>query len=504
MSKLLVLLGIACILSINCAFCNPNSMGSVVFLAAKNSYKSGEYDEALKGCDAAIKLGLSDTHLSAAHIVKANCLRKMKQYDMALDEASKAIAIETKWRKAIDSNCGGQGSKPTSALSCRAQINTEAGKFLAALVDYNEALADPYMSKTPDLQAELLIGKANAELLLRSYKESANDYSRAAQISKDTEKKSRANAGLKQAMALKNGPTSGNSLVHQASQQIIVGTSNSIGLKKGSSTSADESSWLKIGSGLGKQYCLFFATENYTGGWPHLNNPYKDCSDIANELQMHFGFEKPEIVKDATLLQISQKLGEYQKRYFKDNDELFIYFSGHGDFDELKNKAYLVTADSTYSDRNNFRPRYISAPDLLTDITAIKCKRILVCLDTCNSSDFFKFMRDNYEGPATKGDTAYPSSMNVNEIISATSSYCTRRLLTSSKAAALDGRRGENSPFALALLGKLRTYGGTDGFLLLPDLEKAVETKTTGTLGSFTKDQPGSQFFFLYKKQGLP
>lgn len=243
------------------------------------------------------------------------------------------------------------------------------------------------------------------------------------------------------------------------------------------------------------QYALFFPIDTYSGGWPNLHNCQNDCQQTAEALAK-YGF-KSEICPNLTDSQISEKIREYcQKDYRGSASQLCIYFSGHGEFDSVKKKAYLVASNSLRNDVS--KCSYISAVDLLTDIDQIACPHILVLLDTCHSGQFARYLTDNYD-IVRKGELDMPD-LPLGQLLSNFSKVRTRRLLTSvSDGAASEGPNGGNSPFARSILSSLRTLGGRKKFLMLPDIENTLLTKTHGTSIRFLSDQPGSQFFFILK-----
>lgn len=446
----------------------------------------------------------------ACSIKDSNALRE-KRGDIARVKDRNLAAVEH-YQKAI-------GLKDTAALEVKLGTAFLATKNVgAANQSFRRAMAlDP---KDPDVLELLIVGleesvAANASpenylalgqayFLIRDFKKAESQYKLAISCSPGKQ-----NIAAVQFLKLLPGANlEGVDLLVQEQTPV-----DQAAKSKGGASGAVEASsnppltpdWMKLDNGLGKQYALFFATNTYTKGWPTLDNPLKDCHDIAAELEEHFGYEPAEVIEDPTEEQFSAAITQYINRKFEDNDQLFIYISGHGDFDVKRKKAYLVASDSDIKAQSGNRSSYISALDLLSDISSINCNRIFVCLDTCNSNDFFEFMRVSSSEPKEKGKTtSLPLGLTLPQRVKETSKYRTRKLLTSAAGTASDGKKGENSPFAFALLEALRTFGGSEGFLVLPQIETEVTKYTTGALGAFNQNQPGSQYFFVFKPKTNP
>ena len=77
-----------------------------------------------------------------------------------------------------------------------------------------------------------------------------------------------------------------------------------------------------------RDYALLFATDVYDE-WGHLVNPINDAKTIAKELTDYYGYEV-ELVTNNTIDDILIKLREYATKSYMDDDQLFIFFAGHG------------------------------------------------------------------------------------------------------------------------------------------------------------------------------
>lgn len=241
-----------------------------------------------------------------------------------------------------------------------------------------------------------------------------------------------------------------------------------------------------------KDYALFFATDNYDY-WTDLVNPIYDATTIANELKEKYGFEV-EVVENANQEDVLVKIKDYSKRNYKPQDQLFIFFAGHGQFDEGFGEGYVVAKNSLESDRA--KTTYISHSNLRSYINNISCNHILLTMDVC-----FGGTLDPAIARARASDSK--DELTNNEFLARKLSKKTRRYITSGgKEYVSDGIVGKHSPFASRLIESLKTRGGDDGILtiseIIPFLEKIKLNEPRS--GSFGDDEKGSDFVFVAKQ----
>ncbi|MBK7653059.1 MAG: caspase family protein [Flammeovirgaceae bacterium] len=102
-------------------------------------------------------------------------------------------------------------------------------------------------------------------------------------------------------------------------------------------------------------YALIFATNNYDD-LNNLTNPIYDSKTIEELLRTRYGF-KTEIITDATHDEILEKISEYNTRKFNPQDQLLVFFAGHGVFDDNLNEGFVAARDSKSNDKG--RSTYI-------------------------------------------------------------------------------------------------------------------------------------------------
>ena len=171
---------------------------------------------------------------------------------------------------------------------------------------------------------------------------------------------------------------------------------------------------------------------------PTLENAVKDALDISNILTQRYSFSKKNIYQiidkaatgekiESTLMQLTQELSK--------EDNLLIYFSGHGIFDEQLEEGYWLPCDAIANKKSTF----ISNANLVTYLNAIKTHHTVVISDSCFSGSLLS------------------KSRGTKSHISENFKFPSRWILTSGRKEepVSDGRPGSNSPFTKSLLKNL-------------------------------------------------
>jgi hypothetical protein len=239
-------------------------------------------------------------------------------------------------------------------------------------------------------------------------------------------------------------------------------------------------------------YALVFATDQYDH-WSDLVNPVFDSRTIGNELKNNYGF-KVEIVENGTQSEVLKKIREYAEKKYKPLDQLFIFFAGHGNYDQTFGEGFVVTRESLVNDEA--KTTYLSHNRLRSIINNIPCEHIFLAMDVCFGGTFDAALA------SSRGDAEEVyKEQNQAEFITRKLTYKTRRFLTSGgKAYVSDGIPGKHSPFAKNFLEALRSRGGRDGIITLPEIYSYVERlKIQPRFGEFGDNAPGSDFVFVTK-----
>ena len=237
----------------------------------------------------------------------------------------------------------------------------------------------------------------------------------------------------------------------------------------------------------GKDYALLFAVEDYDN-WPELQNPVSDAESIQRDLEGIYGFQT-ELIKNPTRAGIFETFRRYAEMDYSDDDQLFIFFAGHGYFDETFQGGYLVARDTRKPGDDSGMLSYVSHSVIRDIIDRMSCKHIFLVLDTCYSGTFDRLI-------AMRGRASEALSERLTEAdIRRKFQYTTRWYLTSGgKEIVYD-----DSPFVHQLLEALRSKGGVDNILTIDEIlsyiQKLVSPKPCAS--GFGSDEPGSDFLFF-------
>jgi len=241
-----------------------------------------------------------------------------------------------------------------------------------------------------------------------------------------------------------------------------------------------------------KDYALIVATDNYDH-WDDLVNPVNDAKTIESILKDKYGFQT-ELVANPTTDDILAKIYDYNTRKFNPQDQLFVFFAGHGAFDETLGEGYVVASNSLLNDKG--RSSYISHILLRERLNNIKCEHIFLMMDVCFGGTIDPVLAKARAGEDM--DEATDKQYLVKKL-----TKTTRKFLTSgSKEYVPDGTPGKHSPFAAKFILALKEVGGGTGRILsLLELRTYfLKLASEPRFGSFGKDDPASDFVFVSKK----
>ena len=243
----------------------------------------------------------------------------------------------------------------------------------------------------------------------------------------------------------------------------------------------------------GKDFALFFPVANYTSeGLENLPQTITEANEIAKELRLSFGFET-EIVPNATMEQIAEKLKEYANRFqlgsLPEDGQLLIFFSGHGETDRV---GYFLPADADPKRLYNTGMEYNYWRHFISEIN---CRHILVAIDACHSVKFDPNNDDKAAGGARrKGELT-----DTQRVLKNHQEYQARIFFTSDSKN--DTTPGESN-FARKFLEGLRNLRSPNGFvsssqLFSNHIDKAFPPAKSSY---FEGDNPSSAFLFFHDK----
>ncbi len=235
-----------------------------------------------------------------------------------------------------------------------------------------------------------------------------------------------------------------------------------------------------------KDYALLFATDRYDN-WDDLVNPIDDAYALGKMLEENYGFEV-EIIENAQTDEIWEKLRTYNERAFNPQDQLMIFFAGHGHYDETFGEGYVVATNSLNNDLG--RSTYVSHNRLRGIVDNIPCEHILLTMDVCFGGTL---------DPVLARSRGMKHTISDERVLIRKFNKRTRKYLTSGgKEYVSDGIPGGHSPFMSRLLAALGTMGGDDRILMMSEIKSNMENLALiPRFGSFGTDDELSDFVFI-------
>ena len=232
----------------------------------------------------------------------------------------------------------------------------------------------------------------------------------------------------------------------------------------------------------GKNYLLAIGIDEYQQ-WQVLSNAVKDAQEFSDVLTRQYQFDGEQVFTlfngEATEGNIYQALRD-MKRRLQPEDNLIVYYSGHGHYDDEIDEGFWIPVDARRDDESS----YISNANIVKRINALKTQHTLLIVDSCFSGSLVVRKRN-----------AVPDER-----------FKSRRILASGRHETVsDGREGENSPFAAGILTYLRqnTSPNLDTTSLIKYVKdyvygKAKQHPVDGRIQN--SDDEGGEFVFHLKR----
>lgn len=223
-------------------------------------------------------------------------------------------------------------------------------------------------------------------------------------------------------------------------------------------------SGVAAGLNLGTYHALIIGNNAYAE-YPKLETALNDAVETEKVLRERYGF-KTTLLRNASRYDILAALNKLRET-LTENDNLLIYYAGHGEIDDTSNRGFWLPVDAKQDD-----PRtWISNVSISDILNTLKSNHVLVVADSC------------YAG--TLSVAALPrvdesiSEEVQREWIAAMLNARARMVLTSGGVAPVMDNGGDgHSLFARAFLETLRQNSGIiDGHSIYRDVLKRVQTR---------------------------
>ncbi len=136
-----------------------------------------------------------------------------------------------------------------------------------------------------------------------------------------------------------------------------------------------------------KYYALIIGVNEYDVEIGSLSKPIEDGQELMDVLLKDYTFEKKNIIflKNPTKADIISTLHK-MRSYIKPEDNLLIFYAGHGYWDAGMKVGYWLPTDSEKDNPVN----WFSNTDLTNYLSAIDTKHTLLIADACFSGGIFK------------------------------------------------------------------------------------------------------------------
>lgn len=206
-------------------------------------------------------------------------------------------------------------------------------------------------------------------------------------------------------------------------------------------------------SSRGRNVLLLIAINDYEHFTP-LSNAVKDALDFKTILLEKYAFESDQLIElineEASKDQIIETFSQLKKQ-LKPQDNLIVYYSGHGDLDRDIDESYWIPVDSRFGKSGDYFP----LSRLVKHIQSISTHHTLLLIDACFAGAFLVNRRRGFNA-LEKDPSRYVIASGRKEFAS-------------------DGQPGMNSPFAKALIEKLESNTSS---LSVTELAQYVKDQT--------------------------
>ena len=221
---------------------------------------------------------------------------------------------------------------------------------------------------------------------------------------------------------------------------------------------------VKYIKGLGKYYALVIGNSNYPN-FPPLKTPGSDAKEVTKILKEKYGY-KTKLLLNGTRYDIISTLNEFRKKLTK-NDNLLVYYAGHGEIDDVNNQGYWLPVDSEKDNTAN----WISTRNISEILNIMAAKHVIIVADSCYSGALSRSALARLQAGKTYDEWV--------RWFKKVSKLRTRMVLSSGGEEPVnDGGGGEHSLFAQSFLQVLRENDAIlDGYKLYLRIAELIKQR---------------------------
>ena len=139
---------------------------------------------------------------------------------------------------------------------------------------------------------------------------------------------------------------------------------------------------------MGTNYILLIGSQNYAdASIPSLENPISDAIKLKLALKSNYNFEDENV-----LTLFNPTVNDFKKKFIQisetiqPEDNLIIFYAGHGIWNEKEKKGYWLLNDAIRADKNTWLPNKA----VLDMIAGVSARHTLLITDACFSGSVFK------------------------------------------------------------------------------------------------------------------
>ncbi len=184
---------------------------------------------------------------------------------------------------------------------------------------------------------------------------------------------------------------------------------------------------------------------DYSGQWPDLETALNDAHSMARLLSAQYGFSDVELLENATRRDILMALSRLAKRALP-NDNVLVYYAGHGFIDDDSQRGYWVPVDADGIDQTTFLRNSTIRDEL--NLIASRARHTLLISDSCFSGTLLR-----------RGNRGIVPSANTDRYFKKVSAKKSVQIMAAGGVEFVDDNYQESghSPFTYFLLNELKT-----------------------------------------------
>ena len=211
----------------------------------------------------------------------------------------------------------------------------------------------------------------------------------------------------------------------------------------------------------GDYYALVIGNNEYQQ-LPPLRTAINDARAVATLLEVDYGFEV-QLLENASRRDILRSLSSLREQVSHE-DNILIYYAGHGHLDEAADEGFWLPVDAEDSDQGN----WLATNRVVGQIKAMQAKHVMVVADSCFSGTITRAIKIDQRTPEW-----------LREIVKKKA----RTALTSGGLEpVMDSGGGNHSAFAHAFISLLEDNDGVlDAAQLFSELRPKVMVNSTQT-----------------------